>query len=183
MATRASTHQKRLASTHNSASTGTHHLQVWRVLTKQLGKCRRVWRVLQNGSGNFSESGESRLFLKTAVLASASNSLNSLVSSHCLIPTLKPRHVFDPLSHPWILNLNCNLIFKLILTHFLEKSAENNWSVLVEWNQIKICIVHKGQKRKDNLFIIPNFLTLFFDLIYSWFELILINFCIYLFFL
>ncbi len=48
MATRASTHQKRLASTHKCVSTGTRHLQVWRVLTKQLGECRRVWQVLQN---------------------------------------------------------------------------------------------------------------------------------------
>ena len=61
-----------------------------------VGECWRVWRVLAKRLGECGEFGESRVFLKTAVLASTrtrqkrrvsreySNSLNSPASSHCL---------------------------------------------------------------------------------------------------
>jgi hypothetical protein len=70
--------------------------RVWRVRAKRFGECRRVWRVLAKRLGECGEFGESRVFLKTAVLASTrtrqkrrifgeySNLPNSPASSHCL---------------------------------------------------------------------------------------------------
>ncbi len=71
--------------------------RVWRVRAKRFGECRRVWRVLAKRLGECGEFGESRVFLKTAVLASTrtrqkrrifgeySNSPNLPASSHCLL--------------------------------------------------------------------------------------------------
>ena len=53
--------------------------RVWRVLAKQFGECRRVWRVLAKCLANVGESGESRIFLKTAVLQVLR------ASCHCLL--------------------------------------------------------------------------------------------------